>query len=257
MKNSKDICAIVLAAGKGTRMQLQDVNKVTLLLGGKPIIRYIVDLLTPLGLSQIIIVVGHAKQSVIASLKSLPVTFVEQKAQLGTANAVKSALKKIPNNITDVLVLHGDDSAFYTKDIISKLTLEHKDSKAAATLLTLSVNDPTGYGRIIRDNANSISEIIEEKEANSLQKNIQEINPGCYIFTLKFLKKYIGLIEKSNITGEYYLVDIIKIGKKYNEPIHSITLKDMHWKSINSKDELRKAEDLFLTLKQNKPTSIS
>lgn len=240
----KELSAIVLAAGEGKRMESKDVNKVTLPLGGKPMILHTVDLLRKVEVSPITIVVGFAKDSV-KSLLGKDIVFVEQEQRLGTANAVEVALKELPQISGDVLILQGDDSAFYTKETIEALVNKHRKRNAAFTFLTINVDNPTGLGRIVRDAGGKLAGIVEEKDATLEQKQIREINPACYVSDVQFLRKYLPQVEKSPVTGEYYLTSLIDIGIRNNEIVETLTAGNIPWRGVNTKDELEQAENML------------
>lgn len=241
------IGAIVLAAGKGTRMESKSVNKVTLPLGGKPMIIHTAELLREVDATPIIIVIGFAKHSV-KSLFSKDIIFAEQRRRLGTAHAVLAGLRELPLDVEDVLILQGDDSALYRKDIIEKLLITHEKTNAAFTFLTIEVDNPTGLGRIMRDKSGKLIRIVEEKDATEEQKRINEINPACYIANSKFLRKYLPKVEKSPVTGEYYLTSLIDIGIKNDEKIETFQAGNIAWRGVNTKDELLQAEELMTSV---------
>lgn len=246
----KKIAAIILAAGKGKRMRSKKINKVVIPLGNKQMILHTVDRLKGLLINPIIVVVGFAKESVIKVLDG-KVVFVEQSKRLGTAHAVMCALKKLPGNIGTVLVFNGDDSAFYIDDIIKKLIKTHWEEDAALSFLTITVDNPTGLGRIIRDKYDKVIKIIEEKDATDKQRKIKEINPACYIFNSAFLRQYIRRIKKSEVSGEYYLTSLIGIAIKNNKKIEDVRTGKINWRGINTPEELREAERLFLNKYEN------
>ncbi len=246
--NKKGIGAIILAAGKGKRMKSKSENKVVLPLADKPMIVHTIQLLTKMKVSKIVVVVGFAKDSVIELLEG-KVIFAEQKKRLGTAHAVYQAVKKIPNDIKDVLVLNGDDSAFYSRDLIEKLVKKHVLSNSSFTFLTIDQKEPFGLGRVVRGNS-GIEAVVEEKDATAKQKKIREVNPGCYIFKVSFLKKYLPQVQKSKITNEYYLTSLIDIGIKNNEKIETLQAGNIAWRGVNTRDELKAAERLFLEVKE-------
>ena len=244
----KKIAAIILAAGKGKRMKCKCVNKVVVPLGNKQMILHAVDRLTELLISPIIVVVGFAKESVMKVLDG-KVVFAHQSKRLGTAHAALCALKKVPQDTDTVLVLNGDDSAFYTEDIIKKLIESHLKKKSALSFLTIAVNNPVGLGRVIRDNNDKVIGIAEEKDAIQAQRKITEINPACYIFEVSFLKKYLGKVKKSEVTGEYYLTSLIDIAIKNNEKLEAVKGGKIVWRGINTPEELKEAQRLFLQAK--------
>ena len=243
----KKIAAIILAAGKGKRMKSKDVNKVVVPLGNKHMILHTAERLADLLIMPIIVVVGFAKESIMKILDG-KVVFAEQSKRLGTAHAVLCALKKVPRNIDTVLVLNGDDSAFYTNDIIKKLIKTHWKKNAALSFLTIIVNNAVGLGRVIRDKDNVIG-IVEETDATRAQRKITEINPACYIFEVSFLKKYLGKVKKSKVSGEYYLTSLIDIAIKNNEKIEAVKAGKIVWRGINTPEELKEAERMFLQTK--------
>ncbi|MBI2032035.1 MAG: NTP transferase domain-containing protein [Candidatus Levybacteria bacterium] len=250
----KKIGAIILAAGKGTRMKSKKHNKVTLPLGDKPMIKHSVDLLKDLGIHPVVIVVGFAKNSVKALFNG-DVIFAEQTKRLGTAHALLCGLRKLPEDVEDIVVLNGDDSAFYTKDIIESLLNEHFSQNNSVTLLTLEVSNPKGLGRIVRNSQRKVVSIVEEKDATPKEREIKEINPACYIFNINFLRKHLREVKKSPITGEYYIVTLVEVAIKNNENLSTVNAGLIPWRGINTSEELKEAENLFLGLSKKESTS--
>lgn len=242
---NKVLGAIILAAGKGKRMQSKKLNKVALLLNNKPIITHALEVLEKMHFEVIVVVVGFAKESVKRVINNASIVFAEQPKRLGTGHAVAVALKKIPHNITDVLVIQGDDSYFYNEAIFTKLTKKHFANDAAMTFLTIHVTDPYALGRIVRDKEGNLVAVIEEKDADEEIRKINEINPACYIFNVAFLRKYLRKVKKSPVTGEYYLTSLIDIAIKNNEKIETVQAGYIPWRGINTKEELAEAERLF------------
>ena len=242
---NNNLGVIILAAGKGKRMNSKDVNKVAMQLADKPMIVHAINLLEELTIKHIVVVVGYAKKSVIDILGN-KVIFAEQSKRLGTAHAVSCGLKKMPNEVNDILVINGDDSAFYTKQTIQKLIDLHVTSNASLTLLTIEKENPLGLGRIVRDGSGKIIAVVEEKDATEKQRSIKEINPACYLFKAEFLHEYLPQVKKSTVTGEYYLTSLIKIGIENNEPIETFRGGSLAWRGVNTKDELEEAEKIFL-----------
>jgi bifunctional UDP-N-acetylglucosamine pyrophosphorylase/glucosamine-1-phosphate N-acetyltransferase len=244
----RNLAAIILAAGKGKRMNAGTVNKVTLHLNSKPIIAHIVHFMKKIGIETIVVVVGHAKESVITALAPEQVLFAEQEKQLGTGHAVEVALQQLPHKITDVFVVYGDDAVFYNQKhmpVMQKLFQTHLNSNAAFTFLTIEQDNPTGLGRIVRDQKGNLLAIIEEKDATPMQRKITEINPGCFVFSVKFLKKYLPQVEKSPITGEYYLTSLIDLAIKDNQKVQTVKGGKLAWRGVNTPEELQEAERLY------------
>src|SRR3989338_8413494 len=143
-----ELAGVILAAGKGSRFQLEDKNKTSLLLGGKPIISYGVELLERLDIP-IFVVEGFGKESVKSALSGYDVTFVEQERQLGTGNALASVFPKLASDVEHVLVINGDDP-FHKEDTIDDLIATHEAANAAVTFATIRLPNPTGVGRVVR-----------------------------------------------------------------------------------------------------------
>ncbi len=245
MNNSfKNVWAIIMAAGKGTRMNSHTTNKVALPLAGKPIISHTITNLRNTGIHNIVVVVGFAKDSILQYLDP-DIVVAEQTEQLGTGHAVKMAMEKIPNGDT-ILVLNGDDSYVFTPEILSELYKNHMKAHAAVSFLTLIMRNPTGLGRILRDTNGKVIGIVEEKDATVEQKEIQEINPACYMFSADFLKEKLPQLQKSPVTGEYYITALIEMAVQEDAPIATYTAEGLNWRGINTPDELKQAESMFM-----------
>ena len=135
--------------------------------------------------------------------------------------------------------------------MISELTDIHFSSQAAVTFLTLEIDNPFGLGRVIRNAMGNVEAIVEEKDATESQRMVKEVNAACYVFSTAFLNKYIKKIEKSPVTGEYYIVSLIELAAKYNEKIETMRGGSMPWRGVNSKEELEEAERLYMQINGN------
>lgn len=236
---SQKIYAIVLAGGKGKRMN-SNTPKVLHKLSGKPMISYTLKTLERLNLS-IIVVTGH-KSSWLRRALGDRYIYVKQKKLLGTANAVKVAMQVLPQDTKTVLVLNGDDSAFYhletLKDLISFHTKNHND----LTLLYSCLNNPYGFGRVKLKNK-KVKDIVEEKDATSIEKKIKEVSTGTYCFDLAFLKKSIKKVKKNPITYEYYLPQLVEIGLRDGFKMSAKKLSNpSEWLGVNTKKDLQVAQ---------------
>lgn len=242
------VSAIILAAGKGKRMKSKNKNKVVLPIKGKPMILYEVELLEKIGIKPIIVVVGFAKDSVREALGKR-VLYTEQNRQLGTADAVRHAIPLLPNKVCDVIIIQGDDAVFYAQkgvlNLIKNLIKLHTDSKSDVTLLTITLNNPFGLGRILRDKRGKIVSIVEEKNASLKQKKIKEINPACYVFRVEFLKQFLGKIKRDKASSEYYLTDIIEKAVLNKKKIEALNVSGYIWRGVNTPLELEEAEKLL------------
>lgn len=247
----KNIASIILAAGKGKRMQMESANKVTVHLAERPLIVHIVEFMESLGVGTILAVVGYQKESVQESLKNHAVRFIEQKEQLGTGHAVECAVKELPDTVTDVLVSYGDDAVLYSQknlEMVEKLLDLHKHKQNAITFLTIEQENPFGLGRVVRDNGGNVLAIVEEKDATEEQRKITEINPGCFVFSVDFLKKYLPELPRSSVTGEYYVTSLIDMAIQHNEPVDTVQGGKIAWRGVNTKEDLVIAESLYKNL---------
>jgi len=221
---------------------------VTATLGTKPIIKHIVHFFKSLNIPIILVVVGYAKESVMTALTGEKVEFVEQKEQLGTGDALAVAVKALPETVTDVFVVYGDDGVIYNpgnRQIIEELYQKHLSRRSAITFLTIELDNPTGLGRIVRDSRDTLQAIVEEKDATAQIKQIKEINPGTFMFQVDFLRKYLSQIEKSPVTGEYYLTSLIDIALKHGEKIETLKGGKLAWRGVNTPEELNEANKIF------------
>ena len=237
----KNITAIILAAGKGTRLNSRRKNKVVRKINGRPMISYTDELLDNLGIKDRIAVVGFGKEQVIKILKT-KYTYAIQRKQLGTGHAVLTALPYLSKNCSHILVLQGDDTAFYDSKDIKAVIDTHINTKADMTLLTVIKKDPAHLGRIVRGKNNQVKAIVEFKNATLEQKEIKEINTATYCFNYQFLKKYLKTIKKNQISKEYYLTDLLEIAVKNQKKVSAVKLKNSSkFQGINTIEELKTA----------------
>jgi len=220
MTKEKETIIIILAAGKGTRMN-SDLPKVLHLLNDKPLLAHVLDTSSMIKPKQVIVVVGYKKEMIIKYFKSKNMIFVEQKKQQGTADAIKYCLPNIENFNGNVLILSGD-VPMITYESLKKLIDIHNSNNASASLISAKLNDPTGYGRIIKNNENQLIKIVEHKDATDIEKQISEINSGVYIFNAKILKNIIPKIDNNNVQNEYYLTDIFNFIDEKDTSIYQI-----------------------------------
>lgn len=236
--------AVILAAGKGVRM-CSKLPKVTHLVAGRPMILHIVNSVKKAGIKDITIVVGHGKELVKKVFDGDDnVRFVVQEQQLGTGHALLQAERNVDQQST-LLVLTGD-TPLLQASTLTGLINAHEDFGAAATVLTANIDNPHGYGRIIRHPDSSLKRIVEEKDTSEKEKAINEINSGIYCFSAERIFKALSRITKNNTQGEYYLTDALEIIGRNNEKvgIHCID-KAIDIYGINDRIQLAYAENIL------------
>lgn len=236
-----NIRAVVLAAGKGTRMN-SDEPKCAHYIIDKTMIEYVIDSLNEAKVDDIITVVGY-RSEVIEELVKGRSRFVYQKEQLGTAHAVLMAEELLKDKDGITLIAIGD-MPFVSKTTYSSLIAAHIQEKADLTVLTTDHPQPYGYGRIVRDENDEVLEIVEEKDCNKLQRAIQEINASIYLVDNKKLFESIREIQSSNHQNEFYLTDIVKIFRKKNHKIHAYKASNyLEISGVNDKVQLAEMEE--------------
>lgn len=196
---------VILAAGKGTRMR-SSLPKVLQPLAGRPLLQHVVNTAKELDAEEVLTVVGHQSHLVEEAMANQSIDFVAQTEQLGTGHAVQQAIPEIADSDT-ILVLYGDVPLTAKKtleDLLSLVTDEHP-----LALLTINLDNPTGYGRIVRDQHLAVQAIVEQKDANPEQLQITEVNTGILAAKGTQLKSWLSQLESNNAQGEFYLTDII------------------------------------------------
>ncbi|SFX40289.1 bifunctional UDP-N-acetylglucosamine diphosphorylase/glucosamine-1-phosphate N-acetyltransferase GlmU [Marinospirillum alkaliphilum] len=208
---------VILAAGQGTRMR-SALPKVLHKLAGKPLAGHVVDTARSLQAERIHLVVGHGAEQVREQLAAVDVDFVEQLQQLGTGHAVLQALPRL-NPANRVLILYGDVPLIRT-ETLQQLLDQVSDSSIG--LLTVHLDNPTGYGRILRNEQQQVVAIVEQKDATPEQLAIQEVNTGILAVTAAQLQRWLPRLGNDNAQGEYYLTDIIGMAHRENTRIHTV-----------------------------------
>ena len=184
--------------------------KVLHILHGKPLLKYVIDLAHEIKPDRIFVVVGFQKENVKKIFVSENVEFIDQEEQLGTGHAVMQTKSFLKNFEGEVLVLSGD-VPFLKESTVNEMIRDHRSNNAAVTILTAEKDNPTGYGRIVRNSNNNIERIVEETDCSKTERTINEINSGIYCFNKKFLLESLEEIDQNNVQHEYYLTDIVKI----------------------------------------------
>ena len=228
---------VILAAGMGKRMQ-SDLPKVLHALAGKPLLSHVVDTARQLSPSRCCVIYGHGGDKVPSQLAADDLQFVLQEPQLGTGHAVMQAVSKL-NDDQPTLVLYGDVPL---TTVATLRTLTEKAGNDKLAILTITMDDPTGYGRIVREQ-NKIVRIVEQKDATDLERQIREVNTGILVAPTRQLKDWLSRLSNHNAQGEYYLTDIIALAVKDNVIIES-TQPSHTWETlgVNSKVQLAELE---------------
>lgn len=235
--------AVILAAGQGTRMK-SSLYKVLHTVCGKPMVQHVLDQVSKLELTKIVTVVGHGAELVKSELGNSS-EYALQSEQLGTAHAVMQAATFLENEEGTTIVICGD-TPLITSETMSDLLAHHKETNAKATILTAKADDPTGYGRIVRNAEGSVEKIVEHKDATDAERSISEINTGTYCFDNKELFKALSNVSNDNVQGEYYLPDVIEILQKEGKIISAYqTASFDETLGVNDRIALSQAEKIM------------
>lgn len=234
---------IILAAGQGKRM-FSSTPKVLHPIAGKPMLRRVVETAQQLNPQTIHVIYGHGGDTIRKALPDLPVHWVHQSEQLGTGHAVLQALPYIPDNDL-ILVLSADVPLIEVHTLQSLITLGNSSitEHPSLNLLVAHLADPSGLGRILRNNKGEISNIVEEKDANEQEKNIKEIYSGICCTSAANLKRWLPQLNSDNAQGEFYLTDIIRMAVKDNLPVLSLSVSDpIEIQGVNNRLQLQQLE---------------
>ena len=208
----------ILAAGKGSRME-SELPQVLHQLNGKSLIDYVLDTASELNPDSITLVVGFQKDRVKNHIQNDNVNYVSQEEQLGTGHAALQLENQLENQSGHLLILYGD-APNIKSSTLSPIISEHIEENRNATLITATLDDPTGYGRIIRNQDGDLLKIVEEKDCTPDEKKIKEWNTGIYIFKIPQLFSELKRIKSNNASNEYYLTDVIELIKE-NSPVQA------------------------------------
>lgn len=243
----KNLSAIVLAAGKGTRMKSAR-PKVLHEVAGLPMLSYPVNVLKALKAKNIVIVIGHGGQSVKDAFGAAGVSFAVQDEQLGTGHAVICGMKRLKDADGDVVILSGDVPLVTPQTIKGLLKIHSSGGKnrPALSLITALLEDPSGYGRVVRDAHNRIASIVEDKDCTPAQREISEINTGIYLADSGFLKDNLKRIGTGNKQGEYYLPDLVALAVSSGARVAAMTHIDAtEVMGVNNRVDLARANALM------------
>jgi bifunctional UDP-N-acetylglucosamine pyrophosphorylase / glucosamine-1-phosphate N-acetyltransferase len=239
---SKPLAAIILAAGKGTRMG-SDLPKVVHEVAGKPMVQWVVDAVIEAGANRVILVVGHGADTVKDKVQGCE--YVLQEPQLGTGHAVLVCKDTLDDFDGNILILGGDGPLLRASTVHDMVELQQQSS-AAATLATSVIPDATGYGRIVRDSNDKFEAIIEHKNATPAQLEIHEVYPSYAVFDAIKLWECLDTLEPNPLTHEYYLTEVPRMLKEAGntvEVINAVAPEDIL--SINTPEQLQEVESIL------------
>ncbi len=236
----EDLCAVVLAAGQGTRMR-SDLVKILHPLNGLPMVSHVLELCRRVGVKRTLVVVGHQAERVREALADMPVEFVVQAEQRGTAHAVLQAEAPLQGFEGDVLVMNGD-VPLLRDALVTQLVAVHRKARAQATFLTTHLPNPTGYGRVVRDRRGAFRGIVEEVEATAAERRLTEINGGIYCFQAPRLFAALRQVKPSPVKGEFFLPEVLAVLRKAGGKLMTVPAEDpREVLGINTRGELAEA----------------
>jgi bifunctional UDP-N-acetylglucosamine pyrophosphorylase/glucosamine-1-phosphate N-acetyltransferase len=240
----KDTVAIILAAGVSKRMNM-GVPKVLQEVCGRPMLSYVLDACRQAGIKRLLVVIGFGADKVKKTFANAnDITWVIQPEQKGTGHAVLCCREYLKDFAGKTFVLCGDGPLIRPE--ILKALLENHDGQTAATLATAILDDPTGYGRIIRDKKGNLEKIVEHKDCSAEQLKIKEVNPSYYLFNNKALFDSVAKIKNDNVQKEYYLTDVFEIMLKEGKKVSVVAaVRQEEAMSVNTKEELEKLNEIM------------
>lgn len=242
LQSKNKIGVVILSAGKGTRLGCTDIPKVMLPIGGKPIVSYAVATLKKMGFekSHICLVVGFYKEKVMEYFGE-EVSYAVQEQQKGTAHAAYTGMVTLPSTVEHVLVMGGDDSAFYTGETLENLLQRHIESQSVLSLLTTRVEHPEQLGRVVH-HSNGNFEILEKEQINEEQKSINEVSTGTFVFQRKWFESIFPTMPPVPNLGEYGLSLVPLMAKEQKQKYQTVLLDQAEeWFGINTPAELEEA----------------
>lgn len=240
---NKGLAAVILAAGKGTRMR-SALPKVLHPICGQPMLYYPLEVARQAGFNQLKVVIGHQAERVSQEFSSEDVTWIEQTDQLGTGHALMCAADSL-RGYSGSLLLHCGDVPLLTPETLQQLLKYHSQQQATVTVLTAQMPNPQGYGRVIRD-GEQVLKIVEEKDASAEQRQVTEINAGTYLFDADFVFSALRGLNKNNAQGEYYLTDVVAAAVAAGKKTRALCVEDpTEVMGINDRCQLAEAEVLM------------
>jgi len=250
IRSGRTLSAVVLAAGEGTRMRSARPKPLHRLCG-RPMVLHVLDALAELSIARVVVVVGHRAEWVTKTLiehapPGMAIEFVEQVEQRGTGDAMSVALTGLPDDEEDeegdVVVLPGD-TPLLRPATLATLVRRHRSTDAAATLLTAVLDDPTGYGRVVRGRNDDVARVVEQADATHEELDVQEVNTSIYCFRRSVLAPSLRRLSPANAQGEYYLTDVVGVLAEAGHKVGSVVVEDtMEVAGVNDRAQLAVAE---------------
>ena len=247
---SRPLSAVVLAAGHGTRMRSARPKPLHRLCG-RPMILHVLDALAELPIDRVVVVVGHRAEWVTKTLidhapPGMSIEFVEQVEQRGTGDAMSVALTGLPDEDDgedgDVVILPGD-TPLLRPGTLARLVRAHRGTDDAATLLTAVLDDPTGYGRVVRGRDDAVARVVEQSDATDEQLEVREVNTSMYCIKRSVLAPSLRRLSPANAQGEYYLTDVVEVLYEAGHRVGSVVVEDtMEVAGVNDRAQLAVAE---------------
>lgn len=248
MSTVNTLSAIVLAAGQGTRMK-SAIPKPAHEICGRPMVSWVVRALKESNTTDVVLVVGHGAEQVTAAVESesagVTLSFVEQRSQRGTGDAASVGLTGLADDDTetaDVIILPGD-TPLLTGETLAALVEHHRSNDSVCTVMTAVLDDPTGYGRIVRNRDGFVERIVEHRDCSAEELEINEVNAGMYCLRQSLLAPALRRITPNNAQGEYYLTDVVEVLRTTGYPVHGFTVADStETNGVNDRSQLVAAE---------------
>lgn len=245
MSQTRPIAVIVLAAGQGTRMK-STLPKVLHPIGGRSLLHHSITAAAGAAPEHLVVVVRHERDQLVSHLESLPINstqtvlIADQDEVPGTGRATECALTQLPDDLSGTVVVTYGDVPLLTADTINSLVEVHESSHNAVTVLSAEVDDPNGYGRIVRDASGALLRIVEQKDASDDQRSIREINSGIYAFDASALKAGLASLTTDNAQGEKYLTDVIGFSRDAGQSVAATATQDL-WQVEGANDRVQLA----------------
>ena len=231
MTTNTDSAVLVMAAGAGTRMR-SDIPKVLHTVAGRSMLSHALHTVAKLGPHRLVVVLGHERDRIVPAVEALaeqlgrPIDIAVQEQQLGTGHAVRCGLGALPDDFTGSLIVTSGDVPLLDTDTLAELGEAHRNDRAAATVLTTTLPDATGYGRVLRTQDGEVIAIVEEADATPQQRAIREVNAGVYAFDIAELRSALGDLSTDNAQHELYLTEVVAIIRRRGRLVHAKHVAD-------------------------------